>query len=140
MGGGHPDAAALVGSRRCAGRRVLPPAFEPGAARGYSRGAGPPPGPRLGRADVFRRALEQASDLVVIADSRGTIDYVNQAVERATGRRREEIVGRAVGSWFPAEDRKVLRESWEAARAGRPYRALAPVRKADGDVIQADIS
>lgn len=90
---------------------------------------------------VYRRALEQASDLVVIADAQGTAEYVNAAVELATGRPREEIVGAELASWLPwRDDQKVLEEAWNAIGKGKPHRALFQARRGDGEAFLADVS
>src|SRR5512143_110856 len=90
---------------------------------------------------VYRRALEQASDLVVIADAPGTAEYVNAAVELATGRPREEIVGTALASWLPwRDDQKVLEEAWNAIGTGKPQRALFQAHRGDGEAFLADVS
>jgi diguanylate cyclase (GGDEF)-like protein/PAS domain S-box-containing protein len=74
-----------------------------------------------------------------VADARGNTQYVNAAVERVAGRRREEVLGLSLASWLPCEDRRVLRESWEAARSGQPYRGVAAARTPDGLTFQAEV-
>lgn len=59
----------------------------------------------------YRRALEQASDAIVVSDRQGAILEVNARTEEILGFRREEIVGRRLEDFLPSEerDRKPLR-------------------------------
>ncbi len=54
----------------------------------------------------YRRALEQASDAIVVSDRQGAILEVNARGEEILGYRREEIVGRRMDDLFAAEDRE----------------------------------
>src|SRR5512143_1850972 len=51
----------------------------------------------------YRRALEQASDAIVVSDRQGTILEVNARTEEILGFRRDEIVGRRLEDFLPAE-------------------------------------
>ena len=53
----------------------------------------------------YRRALEQASDAIVVSDRQGSILEVNARTEEILGFRREEIVGRRLEDFLPSEDR-----------------------------------
>ena len=59
----------------------------------------------------YRRALEQASDAIVVSDRQGSILEVNARTEEILGYPRDEIVGRRLEDFLPAEerDRKPLR-------------------------------
>jgi PAS domain S-box-containing protein len=59
----------------------------------------------------YRRALEQASDAIVVSDRQGSILEVNARTEEILGYQREEIVGRRLEDFLPVEerDRKPLR-------------------------------
>ncbi|HWA57618.1 MAG TPA: PAS domain S-box protein [Gemmatimonadales bacterium] len=54
----------------------------------------------------YRRALEQASDAIVVSDRQGVILEVNARTEEILGFRREEVVGRRLEDYLPAEDRE----------------------------------
>jgi PAS domain S-box-containing protein len=54
----------------------------------------------------YRRALEQASDAIVVSDRQGAILEVNARTEEILGFRREEVVGRRLEDFLPVEDRE----------------------------------
>ncbi len=55
----------------------------------------------------FQLAVENASDLITIADAEGVILYVNEAVREITGYSKKEIIGKKAESlWGAAEDKK----------------------------------
>ncbi len=54
----------------------------------------------------YRRALEQASDAIVVSDRQGAILEVNARTEEILGYPREEIVGRRLEDFLPSEDRE----------------------------------
>jgi len=78
-------------------------------------------------------AIEEASDAVVIADSDGTVRYVNPAFTRMTGYSAGEIVGR--NPVRATSDPRVLAFHQlvrETVRAGKVWRAEVPNRRKDG--------
>lgn len=52
--------------------------------------------------EKFRGLLETAPDGIVISNDRGEIEIVNEQLERMTGYRREELIGRKVEILIPA--------------------------------------
>jgi PAS domain S-box-containing protein len=92
----------------------------------------------IGKAeDMLRtlfRAIEQAADLVVITDTRGTIEYVNPAFEKLTGYARAEAVGqtpRILKSGEQSAD--FYRDLWQTIRGGEAFRAVVVNRKKSGE-------
>jgi len=67
----------------------------------------------------FRALIEHTDDIVVVASSDGTVDYVSPAVERLVARRAEELVGGELRSLFVGD---ALGEYLH--RAGRSERTL----------------
>ncbi len=108
-------------------------------------------------------AVEQSPSAIVIMDSEGRIEYVNEAYERISGYRREEVLGgnprldasRADSPEFHQTmiELRHSQQSWsgeriEYRRDGQPYHerlSVTPLREADGSVthyvaIEEDIS
>jgi len=108
-------------------------------------------------------AVDQSSSLIVITDVDGRIEYVNKALERASGYSRDEIVGATPSIWksedLPPETyakmwRTILSgETWggefkNLRRDGTPYWVVAnitPLKDDAGDIthfvgVQEDIT
>ena len=83
--------------------------------------------------------VEQAADLVVIADRNGRVEYVNKAVEDVTGYTREEFISGGMALLLAGQKAPALyKEMWETALAGRTFRAEATYLKKDGAPISLD--
>jgi diguanylate cyclase (GGDEF)-like protein/PAS domain S-box-containing protein len=92
---------------------------------------------RRRRSEVRMARLAQGVDqgelLVTIVNRKGRIEYVNKAVESATGFPADELLAPRSGRWFPwyAAD-----ESFEEVRGtvldGRAYRGIVSCRRKDG--------
>jgi diguanylate cyclase (GGDEF)-like protein/PAS domain S-box-containing protein len=85
-------------------------------------------------------AIEEASDAVVIADSAGTIQYVNPAYTRMTGYSAEEVIGHdprlekwGLGRAFHLQVR-------ETVRSGKAWRGEVANRRKDGTPYVEDIT
>ncbi len=91
-----------------------------------------------GRAALLR-AVDQVRDLVTVADGKGRIEYVNQAVEEVTGYSRSELVGSRSRSWLPwYEGVPFLAEMQKTVLSGRPYRAGVLGRRKTGEAFLAE--
>jgi len=85
-------------------------------------------------------ALEQAAEIVLITDPRGTIQYVNPAFERVTGYPRAEAVGQnprllKSGVQGPEEYRRL----WATLTAGETFNGTFVNRKKNGDHYVAEV-
>lgn len=74
-------------------------------------------------AELVCRALEGAALAVAITDARGTIQWVNHAYSRLTGRPPREALGRQHWDLDASPENSLLHERlWDAARAGQVWR------------------
>lgn len=83
----------------------------------------------------FEALNEQAADILVATDTKGTIEYVNQAFSSHTGWARHEALGRNVGflrSGVHTSD--VYRSLWETILSGQVFRGVLVNRKRSGDL------
>lgn len=104
----------------------------------------------------FQLAVENVSDHIVITDPEGVCLYVNKAAEKITGFKRDDIIGKKVGTdklWGGQMDKELYKEMWKTIkvdkeifegelknlRGGRveyyAYASIAPVLDSNGDVI-----
>ncbi|MBI5014846.1 MAG: PAS domain S-box protein [Deltaproteobacteria bacterium] len=84
-------------------------------------------------------AVEQAAEAIVIAGTRGEIEYANPAFEAVTGYSLEEVRGRSLvflnrGTAEPA----ALRAVAECLEAGRPWSGHLAGKKKDGELLEED--
>lgn len=82
---------------------------------------------------MLAQAAEQASEAIVITDLAANIVYVNQAMSKASGYSRAELVGknsRILQSGLTPRGR--YRKLWEALTAGKTWRGFMNNRRKDG--------
>lgn len=66
--------------------------------------------------EKFQMAVHGASDHIVITDADGICLYMNDAAEKITGYKKEEILGKKVGTkenWGGLMEKKVYKELWD---------------------------
>ncbi len=86
-------------------------------------------------------AIDQASEVVVITDEQGRIQYVNPAFEIVTGYTREEALGqtpRILKSGV--HDQTFYREMWETLMAGRTWEGTMVNKRKDGSLFTEVVS
>ncbi len=80
-------------------------------------------------------SVEQATDLVVLTDPSGDIEYINKAVEDITGYSRGELVGKNRDLWRSGlQDESFFAEMKESLLAGRAFQGIFTNRKKDGQL------
>jgi PAS domain S-box-containing protein len=90
------------------------------------------------QADLFQ-IVEQAGDIVFIADREGVIEYVNPAFEAVTGYAEDEALGktpRLLKSGMTPDDH--YRQLWNTILAGEVFRAEVIDRRKNGELFYYD--
>ncbi|MHB8782691.1 MAG: GAF domain-containing hybrid sensor histidine kinase/response regulator [Desulfobacteria bacterium] len=91
---------------------------------------------------VFRRyamAVEQSTDMIIITDREGTIQYVNPAFERITGYTREEAVGKNPRILHSGKhDEAFYRRLWDTLVRGDVWNGHFINRRKDGSLYEED--
>jgi PAS domain S-box-containing protein len=78
-------------------------------------------------------ALEQAAEMFVVTDARGTIQYVNPAFVTATGYSRAEALGQNPRFLKSGkQDEQTYRDLWATLESGRTWKGRLVNRKRDG--------
>lgn len=88
----------------------------------------------------YRRALEQASDAIVVTDRQGIILEVNARAEELLGHPRAEIVGQAFQEFVPTEDRERQPLRMRELIEGPATLVQRPLRRRDGTAVAVEIS
>ncbi|MEI6126015.1 MAG: PAS domain S-box protein [Pseudomonadota bacterium] len=83
-------------------------------------------------------AIEQAKETVLIMNSEGIIQYANKAVEKLTGRTRQELTG----SIIPIDERYLdqFRKAHEIVHAGNTWTGIITEQKKDGSSYDLDLT
>ncbi len=79
--------------------------------------------------------VEQASEVIVITDIEGTINYVNPAFEKSTGYRSEEVIGqnpRVLKSGV--QDNLFYKNLWDTIRRGEMWQGVFTNKRKNGEV------
>jgi diguanylate cyclase (GGDEF)-like protein/PAS domain S-box-containing protein len=80
--------------------------------------------------------VEQSSDLIVVTDKTGTIEYVNKAVEDVSGYASEELLGKNRDIWKSGKHaEKFFTEMQDTVFAGLPFSGLAIYRAKNGKLF-----
>ncbi|MCC7204721.1 MAG: PAS domain S-box protein [Phycisphaeraceae bacterium] len=89
----------------------------------------------------LRLAVEQSPASIVITDTQGRIEYVNQRFVELTGYRREEVIGRnpriLKSGQTPTQEYRTM---WEDLSAGRQWRGTFHNRKKNGELYTESAS
>jgi two-component system cell cycle sensor histidine kinase/response regulator CckA len=88
----------------------------------------------------YRRALEQASDAIVVTDLTEVIREVNARAEELLGRRREEIVGRRFAEFTPADERRRAPLRLQDLVSGAALLAERRLARPGGNPVEVEIS
>ncbi len=86
-------------------------------------------------------AIDQASEVIVITDPKGTIEYVNPAFEKLTGYSAEEAHGlnpRVLQSG--RHGKEFYKEMWHTLRSGRVWKGHIINKRKDGTLFEEDAS
>lgn len=80
-------------------------------------------------------AIEQSSDIVVITDTEGAIQYVNSSFETITGYAKEEVIGQTMRILKSGEhDETFYKTLWETIGSGRVWSGQLINKKKDGSL------
>src|SRR5512143_1236344 len=92
------------------------------------------------RAEEMRKRLsltvDQATDLVVVTDLTGKIEYVNRAVEETTGYAASELLGKSRDLWYSGKhDAEFFQKKRDTVSSGGTFQATVTYRKKNGDLF-----
>lgn len=81
-------------------------------------------------------AMEQTKDMVIIADPKGKIQYVNAAFEAVTGYHREDILGHNTGIAQDNSQREFFdQDLWVTVSNGNTWRGRKEKKRKDGSLF-----
>jgi diguanylate cyclase (GGDEF)-like protein/PAS domain S-box-containing protein len=81
-------------------------------------------------------SVEQATDLIMLTDRAGSIEYVNKAVEEISGYGKDELIGKNWWTWqAELNDERTLAEREDALRFGQHFQAIITNRRKSGEIF-----
>jgi len=84
----------------------------------------------------LRRTVEQSTDLVMITDRCGVLEYVNPAFEALTGYTRDEVTGQTLGILKSEQQSgELYEEMWDTVLSGRVFHGIVRNRKKNGETF-----
>ncbi len=88
---------------------------------------------------LLRKAMDNSKMWLVITDSNGTIEYVNQYVIDLTGYTKEEVIGKNPRIFKSGvHDIEFCKELWNAILSNKPFSAVFVNKTKDGRLIYID--
>ena len=88
--------------------------------------------------DVFKLAVSEAFNQIIITDPDGIIIYANPSILRLTGSPPEEVVGHTPATWGKQMPAEFYRNFWQRIRGkGKPSRGEVTNRRKDGSIYKA---
>jgi PAS domain S-box-containing protein len=87
---------------------------------------------------LLSTAVDQAADIILVADNQGTIRYINPAYERTTGQQRSKVLGRSLLLLHHEPDGEVVESLWRTVTAGQVWRGQMTNYKPDGSAYTVD--
>jgi PAS domain S-box-containing protein len=80
-------------------------------------------------------AVEQSPVSVLITDTNGTIEYVNQKLCEVSGYKKEELIGQNPSIWSThTKSKEEFREFWETIKSGKDWKGEFQNRKKNGEL------
>ena len=87
----------------------------------------------------LHRVVEQTSDIVMITDVQGRIEYVNPAFERITGYNRKEVLGKSPRILHSGkQDKAFYARLWQTISQGKAFHDTIINRRKDGGLYYED--
>jgi diguanylate cyclase (GGDEF)-like protein/PAS domain S-box-containing protein len=88
---------------------------------------------------VLIQALAQSDDIVFITDMMGKIEYVNEALLKIYGYKKEEVIDQTPAIFSSNKHTKAFyKELWDTILSGHNYHELIINKKKNGDIIYVD--
>ncbi len=89
---------------------------------------------------IIGEALRNSDTWILVTDENGNILYVNEAVERISGYKREELIGKNPRIFKSGlNPPEFYKEMWDTILSGKIFHSITPNRKKNGEIFHADL-
>lgn len=90
--------------------------------------------------ELYKRALDCASNHIIITDLKGIIQYANTAASHVTGYSTQEIIGSTPKLWGGLMDQSFYDDMWKHISQKEMYRGEIRNRRKSGEIYYAEIT
>ncbi|MBP9855227.1 MAG: diguanylate cyclase [Candidatus Omnitrophica bacterium] len=88
---------------------------------------------------IFKNAIEQTADHVMLTDNKGIIEYVNSSFEKTTGYKKKEVLGKTPKILQSGrQTKKYYEKLWNTILIGKIFHAHTINKKKSGELYVAD--
>ncbi len=87
------------------------------------------------KVEVLAASLQQATDLVLVTNAQGKIEYLNRAAEETAGQPAARLIGKRRESLKVAGGDPLFSDLPETLSAGSPFQAVVDRRKKNGELV-----
>jgi PAS domain S-box-containing protein len=87
---------------------------------------------------LLATGIEDLSEIVILADSKLNIQYINKAVETVAGHSKERALGSTLKEIFPTNDKSLANAVRQVFRHGRAWKGRVDFEKAGGSQYAAE--
>ena len=92
---------------------------------------------QIEKINLQAKALDSASEHVIITDPEGIILYVNKAAEKLTGYSKSEMVGKRPSLWGKQMPKEFYDNLWKTIKAGKSFKGEIKNKRKNGTEYQA---
>ncbi len=89
---------------------------------------------------IISEAVKHSDMWILVTDEKGDILYVNETVERISGYKKEELIGKNPRIFKSGlNPPNFYKEMWDTILSGKIFNAITPNRKKDGEIFHVDL-
>lgn len=89
---------------------------------------------------IISEALKNSDTWILVTDEKGNILYINEAVEKISGYKKEELIGKNPRIFKSGlNPPEFYKEMWDTILSGRIFNAITPNRKKNGEIFHVDL-
>ncbi|GAB6184151.1 sensor domain-containing phosphodiesterase [Thermodesulfovibrio hydrogeniphilus] len=89
---------------------------------------------------IIGEALRNSDTWILVTDENGKIIYVNEAVEKISGYKREELIGKNPRIFKSGlNPPEFYKEMWDTILSGKIFHSITPNRKKSGEIFHVDL-
>jgi PAS domain S-box-containing protein/diguanylate cyclase (GGDEF)-like protein len=95
---------------------------------------------RIRNNTIIAEAIKHSDTWILVTDEKGDILYVNESVEKISGYKKEELIGKNPRIFKSGlNPPEFYKEMWDTILSGRIFNAITPNRKKSAEIFHVDL-